>query len=97
MEERDKIIQELQYDRDQTQDRLIEFYFALNAGIELTEKDREMARLKKLQTYMVVDILRALIGEIEKENDEFRRVLNKKNLFYLINKEEEESQLKTVD
>jgi len=58
---------------------LLEFYFYLNPGIDLLEKDREAIRLKKLTPFVVVDFLRALMHNMEKENEDFKKILNKKN------------------
>eukprot|EP00347_Sterkiella_histriomuscorum_P001081 403373401 len=89
IEEKDKKIIELEREKAGTQESLIEFYFHLNPGIQPTEQDREKNRLLKQSTYIVVDYVRGLVHKIEREIDDLKHKMQKKDPFYPMNQPEQ--------
>lgn len=57
----------------------------MNPGIVATEKEKERIRLLKLPTYIVIDYVRSLVHKIERQNEELKIVINKKEPLYMIN------------
>ena len=57
----------------------------MNPGISTTEKEREQSRLVKLSTYIVVDYTRGLVHKIEREIEDLRHCIDKKDILYRMN------------
>lgn len=69
----------------------------MNPAITNLDKERERNRLMKLSTFVIVDFVKVLVHKIERENDDFKQKLNKKDVFYLVNKSDDETYLRTID
>ena len=52
------------------------------------EQDRERARLLKLSTYVLADFIRGLVFKIERESEELKLAVQKRDMLYPINEPE---------
>jgi hypothetical protein len=50
-----------------------------------TEKDKEKARMLKLSTYILADFVRGLVYKIEREIEEVKHLMQKKDIFFPMN------------
>lgn len=61
----------------------------MNPGIMPTEKDKEKTRMLKLTTYVLADFVRGLVYKIEREIEELKHQMQKKDLFFPMNEKGE--------
>jgi hypothetical protein len=54
-----------------------------------TEKDKEKTRMLKLTTYVLADFVRGLVYKIEREIEELKHQLQKKDPFFPMNSKDE--------
>ena len=65
--------------------------------MEVVDQDREVNRMKKLPLQVIFDFIRSSVQRIERENEELKKVINKKNSLFLVNIQEFDGTLKALD